>query len=302
MSRPEAAEETDVRVAVTGAGGLIGRRVVARLAESGKSVVAVDPKLSTGDLPSGVEGRRMALGSEWLSLPGAFILVHLAWGMERGDPAAQAESVEVIRAQLSHPNLSGVVGMGSAEEYGERGGCLNEDLAPGNELTAYGRAKNEACGVLEAWTRETGRPAVWLRPFVVYGPGQEGGMVIPYALRCARERRAAEFTDGRQRRDFIHVEDVAEGIVQAVRRLPGMESFWTVCNLGRGEPVAVRDVLERMAERMGARELFRFGVRPRRLHEPTEQYADVTAAAVQLGWRARIPWTEGIDGLCAEGT
>ena len=301
MSRPEAAAGTAVRVVVTGGGGFIGRRVVARLAESGRSVVAVDPTLSTGDLPYGVEGRRMALGREWLSMPEAFVLVHLAWGMERSDSAAQTESAAVFRAQLSHPNLTGVVGMGSAEEYGERGGCLSEDLAPGDELSVYGRAKNEACGALEAWTRETGRPAVWLRPFVVYGPGQGGGMVLPYALRCARERRLAEFTDGRQRRDFIHVDDVAEGIAQAVRRLPGMEFSWTVCNLGRGEPVAVRDVLERMADRMGARELFRFGVRPRRLHEPAEQYADLTAAAVRLGWRARTPWTEGIDGLCAEG-
>jgi nucleoside-diphosphate-sugar epimerase len=68
--------------------------------------------------------------------------------------------------------------------------------------------------------------------------------------------------------------------------------------LGRGEPVRLRDVLERIGELTQATELFRFGVRPMRPNEPPEQVADVATAAAVLGWRAQISWQQGIAELC----
>ena len=125
-------------------------------------------------------------------------------------------------------------------------------------------------------------------------------MAIPSALRCARERTPGAFSEGLQFRDFVHVDDVADGIAAAALGLSDMAPAFAVCNLGRGEPVRLRDVLERMARKMDARELFRFGARPMRPGEPQEQYADPSAAADLFGWRARIPWDSGIDAMCRE--
>jgi nucleoside-diphosphate-sugar epimerase len=299
--------KTPPKVLVTGAAGFIGRRVVARLAAGGARVLATDRMPPPEDLPAGVEYRRADLGAgvDWIpeNFHAGFMLVHLAWNMNRADAAEQAASVADFARVLEGATvrgLRGVAGMGSAEEYGELEGRLSENMAPGLKLSAYGRAKHEAGRVLEEWAREPGRRAIWLRPFVVYGSGQGGNMAIPYALRCALERRPAEFSEGLQFRDFVHVDDVAEGIAQAALRLPEARGPFAVCNLGRGEPVRLRDVLERIARRTGSEDLFRFGARPMRAGEPAEQYADISAAAGLCGWRAHISWKRGIDALCKE--
>lgn len=287
------------RIVVTGAAGFIGRRVVARLAV-GADVIALDRAPDPGDWPEGVEYRQVDLGREMPISKGSWILIHLAWSLDRGHAAAQQESLRTFARLLGQEGLAGLVGLGSAEEYGELEGRLREDLAPGAKLSAYGQAKHAAGKALEAWARSAGRKAVWLRPFVVYGPGQGGNMAIPSALRYARERTPGDFSEGLQFRDFVHVDDVADGIAAAALALSAMAPAFAVCNLGRGEPVRLRDVLERIADQTNARELFRFGARPMRPGEPQEQYADVAAAAKLFGWRAKIPWKQGIDALCRE--
>lgn len=288
-------------VVITGAAGFIGRRVVARLAAAGRGVLAVDRVPQPAGLPFGTEYRCADLATEPLHFPGA-ILVHLAWNMNRADPRAQTESAADFARMLETGGWSGVVGLGSAEEYGNSEGCLEEAQAPGNCLSAYGAAKHAAGRTLQAWTaRQSGRQAFWLRPFVVYGPGQGGSMAIPYALQCARGRKPAEFSAGLQFRDFVHVDDVADGIAQAALKVSAGNGAFRPCNLGRGEPVRLRDVLERIAEKTRARELFRFGVRPMRAGEPQKQYAHAGTAAEVLGWQARISWETGIDDLCKDG-
>lgn len=288
------------RIAVSGAAGFIGRRVVARLTQAGAKVWAVDRVPSPLGFPPKVDYRCADLATDPDAIPPSDVLVHLAWNMDRAATAGQAKSAADFARLLESDKWPGVVGLGSAEEYGELEGRLYEDLAPGLKLSAYGKAKHEAGRALQAWSRGAGRKAVWLRPFVVYGPGQGGTMAIPYALRCARERTPADFSEGLQFRDFVHVDDVAEGIAQAALGMLAMKPSLAVCNLGRGEPVRLREVLERIAKNMGAQDLFRFGARPMRPDEPQEQYAETSAAAGLFGWRARISWKNGIDALCEE--
>ena len=287
------------RIVITGAAGFIGRRVVTRLAAEAE-VVALDRVPDPGGWPARIDYRQLDLDREMPGFKGNWMLVHLAWSLDRGHADAQQESLRTFARLLGQAGFGGVVGLGSAEEYGELEGRLSEDMAPGLKLSAYGQAKHEACGALQAWANEDGRKAIWLRPFVVYGAGQGGTMAIPYAWRCARERSPADFSEGLQFREFVHVDDVAEGIAQAALGLPAMKPSFAVCNLGRGEPVRLREVLARIAKKMDAQDLFRFGARPMRPGEPQEQYAETSAAAGLFGWRAKTSWKQGIDALCKE--
>ncbi len=281
-------------IVVTGAGGFIGRAVLPRLAGTFTGGTAIG--LDLRPRPPDWRGEWLEGGLERLrEVEEPFVAVHLAWDLRRGDPAAQEASLADFRAMLRVPWLAGLVGMGSAEEYGSAEGCLEESCAPGPSLSVYGRAKHDAFRAAE----ESGVRCIWLRPFIVYGEGQGGNMVVPYALRCAREGCVAKFSAGEQFRDFVHVEDVAAGIAAAVRAVLFMpEEECRACNLGRGEPVRVRDVLERIARKTGCGDLFRFGVRTMRAGEPKVQFAAMDAAESVLGWKAAIPWQEGIDRLC----
>lgn len=279
-------------IVITGAGGFLGGHVIPRLRAFSDRVFGVDvvPRPAGVDIPWHRQGAETLV--DW---PEPFVLVHLAWNMNRGDESAQQQSLAVFQKILTSKNLCAVVGLGSAEEYGEQEGLLTEDRAPGKSLSFYGQAKHEAC----CSAQTSGVPAIWLRPFIIYGEGQRGNMAIPYALRCAREKSDADFSSGEQFRDFIHVEDVAAGIaaaVQTVATLP--KGAFHICNLGCGTPVKLRDVLERIAQNFGSQSRFHFGARPMRPGEPREQFASTRAAEDTLRWRSLVSWREGVDRLC----
>ncbi len=293
-------------IAVTGSSGFIGRRLVARLAETGAEVVALDLVASaqavsgvryiTGD---GIAGLAQLTqdwhGSEWT-------LVHLAWPMARGSVwAPQAQVVHQLAGLLDGWAEAGPVRLvmpGSAEEYGQRGGVLNEEDPPVFPLTPYGWAKHSAGELCQSWARRTGRTLFWLRPFIVYGPGQGGTMALPYAMAQARAGQPAEFSDGLQRRDFVYVDDVVEAMVRAATIASGGVQ---VVNLGRGEAVALREVVEEMGRLLSAQSLWRWGVRPRRAGEPDIQVADIGKALDVLGWKPGVGWREGVRLTIGDG-
>ena len=284
---------------VTGAEGFLGRRVVEALVRADHSIVAVDRIAHQGDVLSGVTYRQADLSDPATLIPdgiGPFTLIHLAWDMRRhAGFEIQAEQVRQFAALLDRwagNGLTRLVSMGSAEEYGGiSSATIRESDPPVLPLSPYGWAKRAAHDLAVSWSMRTGIPVVWPRPFIIYGPGQKGDMMIPYAIACAREGREADFTDGKQMRDFIFIEDVVQGIVKAVEA--DVQGFHA-CNLGRGEPVAVRDVLIAIADHFDAGQRFHLGARPRRVGEPEVQTADTTKAHDLLGWSATVDWREGL--------
>ena len=290
---------------VTGALGFLGRTVTARLLAEGYVVVAVDLAPPPSALPSGLRYVQADLCEPRALLPdhtegssAPFTLIHLAWDMRRfGEYASQARQVSMLAGLLDYwtgRGLSRLVALGSAEEYGRRSGILDEHAEPGLPLSSYGWAKRAARDLVKSWSLSTGVDACWLRPFIVYGPGQRGDMLIPSAIEAAQQRRRTAFTDGRQCRDFLHVEDVAEAVARCLAVRPtGHQEF----NLGRGEAVPVASVLTAIARHYDAEQLFELGARPRRAGEPELQVANPAHARATLGWTAKYGVLEGLARL-----
>ena len=105
------------------------------------------------------------------------------------------------------------------------------------------------------------------------------------------EGKEVSVTEGRQTRDFIHVEDVARGVVRALVS-EGVEgrSF----NLASGEVVTVRDCLERIERITGRHGLIRYGALPYKTGEifSYEPIAERTFSA--LNWRPDLSLEEGL--------
>lgn len=298
----------DVNLVVTGAEGFLGRRVVAALSAAGRRVVAVDRIPHSGSILPGVTYHQADLSESAHLLPASlpegssFHLLHLAWDMRRFQ--GYGIQVEQIRqfAQLldcwTGRGLRGAIVMGSAEEFGGRGGVIRDDDPSSMPLSPYGWAKRAARELACSWSLREGLPATWLRPFIIYGPGQRGDMLIPFAVECGRAGKKAQFTDGLQKRDFVYIDDVVAAIVLAVeQKHVGFEAF----NLGYGEPVLVADVLKGIARHFHGEALFELGARPRRPGEPDMQVADITKARTHLGWTPQVSWTEGLRRVCGGG-
>ena len=291
---------------VTGAQGFLGRHLVRRLSREGRPVLAVDQKPLIGEALPGVVYHVSDLSDPETLIPPScepvtdFALVHLAWDMRRPEASYRIQMEQALRLAglldtWGPRGLRYIVAPGSAQEYGSRNGTLAEDDPPELPLTPYGCAKRAAGQLAASWSLRTGIGLLWLRPFIVYGPGQAGNMLIPYSVRQAATRERARVSDGLQVRDLVYVDDVIEAIAAGLNRMP---EGARVVNLGGNDPVRVRDVLQAIADYFRAGDLFEFGAIPRRAGEPEIQAADVRRAAEVLEWKPTVGWRDGVRRVC----
>ena len=177
--------------------------------------------------------------------------------------------------------------------------------APVDPRNVYATTKLAQEHLGAAWARATGGRAVSLRYHNVYGDGMPKD--TPYAgvasfFRSALERGEPPrvFEDGAQRRDFVHVDDVAEANVVALDALEQRpEGVLRAYNVGSGEPHTVGEMAEALAAAYG-------GPRPvvtgeYRLGDVRHITASSERIHRELGWRARVGFTEGMTRFAKSG-
>ena len=162
----------------------------------------------------------------------------------------------------------------------------------------YGLAKKMLLVQLQAYRQQYGLNGIYLTPVNLYGPRDnfdlESSHVIPALIRkCveAKSARAAEMVawgTGSATREFLYVEDAAEAIVGAAEKYEKADPV----NLGSGEEISIRALLEQISEACGYRGAIQWDAtkpdgQPRRC-------LDTTRAAEEFGWRASTPFREGL--------
>lgn len=183
-------------------------------------------------------------------------------------------------------------------------GLVGED-APTDPRNVYATTKLAQEHLAAAWARASGGRAVALRYHNVYGPGMPRD--TPYAgvasfFRSALERGAAPrvFEDGRQRRDFVHVRDVADAnaiALEAVRdREPGV---LTAYNTGSGTPHTVGEMAAALASAHGGPAPVVTG--EFRLGDVRHITADSRRLRAELGWKAQVGFVDGMAEFAASG-
>jgi UDP-glucose 4-epimerase len=281
-------------VILTGASGFIGQHVMRQFAEQQAGFMTLDIRAIEGGEAKGLSVRAADGTLHDFSEVRDCTLVHLAWCPPVRDTLRpHAQQVKLLAGLLEAygDSIGRVIALGSAEEYGSRAGRLQEQDAMNSALSPYGWGKRSAQTLLETWCRLNGKAGLWLRPFTVYGEGQQSNMAVPYAVRQALKQEVAEFSAGTQQRDFIHVDDVARAIGLAAA------TSWTgfnIANLGTGTGTPLRDVLEQIAVLFDAKGLFRYGAHAMRPGEPDVQIAATERATELFGFTAEINLDEGL--------
>lgn len=263
-----------MRIAVTGAGGFVGRHVLRALQLADADVVAVvRPGSTLRDDASGVETVPLDLanpGADAFSRMGSpDSLIHLAWGglphyqsphhLDAELPLQQAFLEACIRSGLAH-----LVVAGTCLEYGLQSGELHES-SPALPITQYGKAKDQLRGSLQQQQASFGFGLGWFRIFYLYGPGQAATSLYSQ-LQAAVARGDAGFamSPGDQVRDFMRVEDAARSIVQAALR--GTDDG--IVNLCSGRPARVVDAVHAWLREWDAAIELKTGVLPYPDYEP----------------------------------
>jgi dTDP-L-rhamnose 4-epimerase len=146
-----------------------------------------------------------------------------------------------------------------------------------------------------------GMQGVALRLFNVYGPGQAlsnpyTGVLAIFASRLLNGNRPMVFEDGAQRRDFVHVADVADAFLLA---LESPAAGGKVFNIGSGRSVSVADVAQRIAAAMNRPDLRPQILGKARTGDIRHCFADISRAQQELGFTPHRGFDEGMVELAA---
>jgi UDP-glucose 4-epimerase len=203
-------------------------------------------------------------------------------------------SVNVLGTQnvLAAARRSGVrkvVYSGSSTYYGNRPPPHHEDL-PGDFLNFYGLSKYVGEEYCLLFDRLYGVPAVVLRYFNVYGPRQPEEGVYALVLGIFLRRAAQGLPliihgSGAQRRDFVHVRDVAAANIAAYES----DVHRVRLNVGSGVSLSVKELADMISPNQ------EFG--PRRPADAEVTLADLSRVRKTIDWEVRVPLSEGIQEL-----
>ena len=294
------------RVIVTGGAGFIGSHLVDRLLADGAAVLVVDD-LSSGrsdQVPDGASLERLDIAGD--DIDGVFgewrpgVVFHLA--AQASVPRSQQAPLRDLAVNVTGTHRVAAaardagarrlvfVSSGGAV-YGEAGRAATEATLPA-PTSYYGVHKLAA----EGHVALAGLPYAIARPSNVYGPrqgaGLEGAVVAAFLEQAESTRVLRIHGDGRQTRDFIHVDDV----VAALLRLADPDTPSGTWNVASGRSGTILDLAEAVERALGhplEREFT--GVRAGDV-----RHSAVSASRLKaIGWRPSIDLSSGIESLVA---
>jgi UDP-glucose 4-epimerase len=262
-----------LRILVTGGSGFIGRHVVAALRSAGRAVTVADRSPYPESLDDGVQAVTgdlcRAEVRDRAVAPGTDAIVHLAaetsvLGSVERPALVHRTNVDMTAALLELARERHVAAFVLASTNAVVGPCDGTitELLPLAPMTPYGATKAAAEMLLSGYSGSYGMRTPVLRLTNVYGPGMvEKDSFIPRLLRAAALDEGVEiYGDGQQRRDLVHVSDVARAFAMAVDGWPsgpvivGSGRSHTVTDLAdaaretTGRPIAARHVAAKPGE------------------------------------------------------
>ena len=301
----------DKKVIITGGAGFLGSFVTEKLRQRGAADLFI-PHIQDYNLVDPSHISRLYADTLRGVDPARVVIIHLAAnvggiGANREHPAEFFYDNLMMGVEMMHQAYKNGIGkfvaIGTVCAYPKFTPVpfKEDDLWSGypEETNApYGLAKKMMLVQAQAYRQQYGFNSIFLLPVNLYGPRDnfnlQSSHVIPALIRKAveaQERGDKELSvwgDGSPTREFLYVEDAAEGILAAAERYNGDQPV----NLGSGYEISIKDLAEMIVRMTGFE-----GKLAWQTDKPNGQPRrglDVTRARDLFGWSAQVPFEEGL--------
>ena len=276
-----------MKILITGGTGFIGSALVRRLVAEGRDEVYVLDKdisnifrlesvkdkinLSEGDIlnPKSYVDQIINIKPD--------VVYHLAWYAEPGKYLISIENLEHLKYGIDFIKflfelvVKKIIVTGTCFEYDTNYGYLSEST-PEKPEHLYSSCKLALKKVAEQLSYIYEIPFVWARIFYLYGPYEHPNRLVPYVINSLLNNKRVELrSHGLQIRDYLHVDDVAQGLICLLK-----EEKTSTYNIGSGNPVRIRDLVNQIGEILKKKELINFAPDTTLLNEPMFICADNT--------------------------
>jgi UDP-glucuronate 4-epimerase len=322
-----------VKILVTGAAGFIGYFTAARLLNRGDEVVGLDnlndyyevslkhARLERLQRQAGFRFVRMDLGdaekiSQLFQREGFQRVVHL------GAQAGVRYSIENPHSYI-HSNVLGTLNVlegcrhhgiehlvyaSTSSVYGASTRMPYSVHEPASHpLSLYAASKRATELMAHNYSALFKLPTTGLRFFTVYGPWGRPDMALSVFARAIIEGRPIElFNHGHHTRDFTYVEDIVEGVVRVIDRVPASNPAWNsaapdpasssapyrLYNIGSNRPIQLLRYVELLEQCLG-RKAERI-MKPLQLGDVLDTFADVDELMAEVGYKPDTPIETGV--------
>ena len=292
-----------MKVLLTGGTGFVGRHCLRVLADKGHEVHAVTSKTPPQnptsnivwhqtDLLDSSAARRLAANIQ------ATHLLHFAWYAVPGKYWTSPEnrrwvhaSMELLRAFAKHGGRRAVMA-GTCAEYDWKYGVCSESSTPLAPRTIYGECKHSLQKMAEDFSREAGLSSAWGRIFFLFGPYEHPDRLVSSVISSLLRGEVARCSSGEQRRDFLHVEKAASAFIALLE-----SSVEGPVNIASGRTTSVRQLVNKIGEKIGREDLIRFGEQVTPADEPPLLAADVTRLRGEVKWTIPDSLDSDLDAI-----
>lgn len=295
------------RIVITGGGGFIGANLARRLVELGYEVhiilrkpsdtwrlkeIKKDVALHNVDIHN-----KSALKKLMEKISPVAIYHFATYGSYRN----QEDSEQIINTSINgtlnllyatlHVNYKVFVNTGSSSEYGFKSKPMKETdiLEP---ISFYAAAKASQTLLCQAFSYEYKKPIVTIRPFSVYGPYEQKDRFIPTIMRALIDGEPIRLTSGKQRRDFVFIDDLVDACISALRKPNKLTG--KIINIGTGVEYTNDEIVSSLFKVTGRKTKVLKGGFPKRTWDSPHWVADRKTAKASLGWVPKNSLEKGL--------
>jgi UDP-glucuronate 4-epimerase len=185
---------------------------------------------------------------------------------------------------------------------------FSEHAATEHPLTLYAATKKANEMMAHSYAHLYGIPCTGLRFFTVYGPWGRPDMALFLFTRAILEGRPIRvFNHGRHKRSFTYIDDIVEGVVRTLDRVPGKDPDWSgerpdpatsgvapyrLYNIGNEQPVELLRYIEVLEDCLGRKA--QMDMLPLQPGDVPDTEADVSDLVANVGYRPVVPVEEGV--------
>ncbi len=277
-----------MRIAVTGSSGFVGSHLVKRLKELGADIAGLDIK-------NGVD---ITDWKQVQSIEQFDVLFHLAAKSYVPDSYKYPRDfyysnvIGTINAlELCRLWKSKIVFI-SSYVYGVPQYLPIDEKHPVAAFNPYAQTKIIGEQLCRGYSRDFDIPAIILRPFNIYGEGQNENFLIPTMIKQAKTGKIL-LKDPYPKRDYVYIDDVVDFFVKVMEYRP---TECEIFNVGTGISYSVREIAEMISELFGEGIELGFNDK-RRKNEVMDTKADTTKAEKLLGWSPKTDVRQGLQRL-----
>lgn len=283
-----------MKILITGYSGFIGKYLISRLENT-------EHELILADIANGID---VCNWEQMKHFAGFDVVIHLA-GLSFV-PDSYKKPIEFYKInyistlnvlELCRQNNSRLIFF-SSYIYGHPQYQPIDENHPIQAFNPYAQTKVICESLCEGYNRDFKVPIIIFRPFNIYGEGQNPDFLIPSIIQQAKAGKIV-VKDERPKRDYIHVEDVVDAVVEAIELQVGKEI--RKYNLGTGVSYSVKEISE-ITRSLFSKPIEYVCTNENRPNDVMDTIADITKTCSELNWKPQIDIREGIKSMIYKDT